>query len=228
MAAPAAVRGRLLQLDWYDGFGVREAGAAGAFACRRKLAAEGEAACAARLANPGPWDGADAAGAHRGDRRDDPDDALRLMSARGVDAWRERMSARIARSVPAASSRFVRALAGRHACVGRRGLGKAAGRRLDPLDRDLGSLASGWCRFFAVLGRRVLPRIGHVTPRPVAMAWAALLGGLVYAAVAGFGLPTMRTVLMIAVVAWRVPRAAAWGCRCPRIGLDGSWLIPCR
>jgi competence protein ComEC len=44
------------------------------------------------------------------------------------------------------------------------------------------------------------------------MAWAAL-GGLVYAAVAGFGLPTMRTVLMIAVVAWA--RAAACGLPMP-------------
>jgi predicted membrane metal-binding protein len=76
-----------------------------------------------------------------------------------------------------------------------------------------------------VLVRRLLPRIGHVTPRPVAMAWAALLGGLVYAAVAGFGLPTMRTVLMVA--ACLAPQRA--GCRCPRIGLDGScWPIPCR
>lgn len=206
--APAAVRGRLLQLDWYDGFGVREAGprvhlhAGESWRLKVKLRAP------RGLANPGPWDVERTLLARRivaTGYVTDPDDALRLMSARGVDAWRERMSARIARSVPAASSRFVRALAlGDTHALADEDWEKLRADGLTHLIAISGSHVGMVAGFFAVLvggAWRLLPRIGHVTPRPVAMAWAALLGGLVYAAVAGFGLPTMRTVLMIAVVA---------------------------
>ncbi len=206
--APAAVRGRLLQLDWYDGFGVREAGlrvhlhAGESWRLKVKLRAP------RGLANPGPWDVERTLLARRivaTGYVTDPDDALRLMSARGVDAWRERMSARIARSVPAASSRFVRALAlGDTHALADEDWEKLRADGLTHLIAISGSHVGMVAGFFAVLvggAWRLLPRIGHVTPRPIAMAWAALLGGLVYAAVAGFGLPTMRTVLMIAVVA---------------------------
>jgi competence protein ComEC len=206
--APAAVRGRLLQLDWYDGFGVREAGlrvhlhAGESWRLKVKLRAP------RGLANPGPWDVERTLLARRivaTGYVTDPDDALRLMSARGVDAWRERMSARIARSVPAASSRFVRALAlGDTHALADEDWEKLRADGLTHLIAISGSHVGMVAGFFAVLvggAWRLLPRIGHVTPRPVAMAWAALLGGLAYAAVAGFGLPTMRTVLMIAVVA---------------------------
>jgi competence protein ComEC len=47
----------------------------------------------------------------------------------------------------------------------------------------------------------LLPRIGLWLPRPPAEAAAALLAATVYSALAGFGLPTVRTLLMIAVVA---------------------------
>jgi competence protein ComEC len=53
-------------------------------------------------------------------------------------------------------------------------------------------LASGAWRAFPALARRL--------PRPQAAAVAALIGALGYAAIAGFALPTVRTVLMIAVV----------------------------
>jgi competence protein ComEC len=46
----------------------------------------------------------------------------------------------------------------------------------------------------------LLPRLGHRLPRPQAQAAAALLAATVYSALAGFGLPTVRTLLMIAVV----------------------------
>ncbi|MEO6800259.1 MAG: DNA internalization-related competence protein ComEC/Rec2 [Rhodanobacter sp.] len=45
------------------------------------------------------------------------------------------------------------------------------------------------------------PRLGLWLPRPPAQAGAALLAAAVYSALAGFGLPTVRTLLMIAVVA---------------------------
>jgi len=44
------------------------------------------------------------------------------------------------------------------------------------------------------------PRLGQRLPRPLAQAAAALLMAGVYSALAGFGLPTVRTLLMIAVV----------------------------
>jgi ComEC/Rec2-related protein len=46
----------------------------------------------------------------------------------------------------------------------------------------------------------VFPLLARRIPRPQAAGAAALLGALAYAAVAGFALPTVRTVLMIAVV----------------------------
>ncbi|MEO8780127.1 MAG: DNA internalization-related competence protein ComEC/Rec2 [Rhodanobacter sp.] len=45
------------------------------------------------------------------------------------------------------------------------------------------------------------PRLGLWLPRPPAQAGAALLTAAVYSALAGFGLPTVRTLLMITVVA---------------------------
>lgn len=45
------------------------------------------------------------------------------------------------------------------------------------------------------------PPLGLLLPRPQAQALAALMAAGVYTALAGFGLPTVRTLLMIAVVA---------------------------
>ncbi len=67
--------------------------------------------------------------------------------------------------------------------------------------------------FFAV--RRLwaaLPGLVLRVPAPVAAAWAGLLAGLGYAALAGFSLPTQRALIMIAlvmaaVVLRRAPRA---------------------
>src|SRR5690606_40734075 len=59
----------------------------------------------------------------------------------------------------------------------------------------------------------LLPGLGRRMPRPQAAACGALLGAAGYAAVAGFALPTARTVLMIAVVVlarlWRRPMGVA-------------------
>jgi competence protein ComEC len=59
----------------------------------------------------------------------------------------------------------------------------------------------------------LLPRLGHRLPRPQAQAAAALLAATVYSALAGFGLPTVRTLLMIAVVTLA---------RCGRRGSTGA------
>lgn len=55
--------------------------------------------------------------------------------------------------------------------------------------------------WLALLGYVLFPRLGLWLPRPQAQAAAALLAAGVYSALAGFGLPTVRTLLMIAVVA---------------------------
>jgi competence protein ComEC len=59
----------------------------------------------------------------------------------------------------------------------------------------------------------VWPPLGLRLPRPQAQAAAALLAAGIYSALAGFGLPTVRTLLMIAVVALA---------RCSRRGSRGA------
>ncbi len=55
--------------------------------------------------------------------------------------------------------------------------------------------------WLTMLGYWLWPRFGFHLPRPLAQAGAALLVAGIYSALAGFGLPTVRTLLMIAVVA---------------------------
>lgn len=216
--APDVVRGRLLQLDWHDGFGAREAGPRTRLHAGERWRLRVKLRAPRGLSNPGPLDAERTLLARRivaTGYVTDPDAARRLLPARGVDAWRERMSARIAASVPAASSRFVRALAlGDTHALSDEDWTKLRADGLTHLIAISGFHVGLVAGFFALLvgaAWRVLPRLGHGLPRPVAMAWAALFGGLVYAAVAGFGLPTMRTVLMIAVVT--LARASRRGVR---------------
>jgi competence protein ComEC len=67
--------------------------------------------------------------------------------------------------------------------------------------------------WLALLAYAMWPRLGCTVPRPLAQASAALLVAGVYSALAGFGLPTVRTLLMIAVVAMA---------RCSRRGGSGA------
>ena len=206
--APAPVAGRRVRLAWYDDFGATgpgprlrlEPGARWSFPLKLR-APHG-------LANPG---GADA-GRHALALRiagtgyvRNPQLARELAPATGLDAWRARIASRIDAQVPAASSRFVRALA----------LGDTRG--LDDGDwetlRAVGlthlvaisgfhvGLVAGFCAWLAMAGWWLWPRLGLFLPRPHAAALAAMAGAAGYAAVAGFALPTVRTALMIAVVA---------------------------
>jgi competence protein ComEC len=145
-----------------------------------------------------------------------PELARRLAPPHGIDAWRERMSSRIAVSVSEPSSRFVRALA----------LGDTRG--LDDRDWELlranglthliaisgfhVGLVAGFFALLAAAVWRLVPRLGRRLPRPLAAAIAALCGAVVYAAIVGFALPTVRTMLMIAAVvaakSWRRPQRA--------------------
>ena len=130
------------------------------------------------------------------------DDTRRLQNGRGLDALRERLSSRIHAALPDGRGRFVAALA----------LGDT--RALDDHDwqvlRATGlthliaisgfhvGLVAG---FGALLGRGLWfasPRLARRWPRPQGAAATALLLAAAYTALAGFALPTVRTLLMIA------------------------------
>jgi competence protein ComEC len=102
-------------------------------------------------------------------------------------------------------------------------------RGLDPRDWEV-ARANGVSHLIAISGFHVgvaavfgvwlvallyllCPRLGLWLPRPQAQAAAALLVAGIYSALAGFGLPTVRTLLMIAVVALA---------RCSRRGSNGA------
>lgn len=151
----------------------------------------------------------------------DPDSARRLGEAWTIDRWRAACSRRIADAVPSSSSRFLRALA----------LGDT--RFLTESDWDtlretglnhqvaisgfhVGVVAS-FGALLAWLVYRCFPSLGLHWPRPQAQSAMALLFGFGYAAMTGFQLPTVRTLLMIAAALlarigrrpWSVPDALA-------------------
>ena len=211
----APLRGKVLQLAWYDDDpAARDLRAGTRWQLKVKLRAP------RGLRNPGGFDGEKYAMAQRlaasGYVRDTAT-AVQIGGPQGIEAWRDAMSRRIARNIPDASSRFIRALA----------LGDT--RDLD--DGDWETLrATGLTHliaisgfhvglvagFFALLASglwRLLPSLARQLPRPHAAAVSALLGACAYAAIAGFALPTVRTTLMIAVIVaarlWRRPQRAA-------------------
>ncbi|MBD9480966.1 DNA internalization-related competence protein ComEC/Rec2 [Pseudoxanthomonas sp. PXM02] len=204
---PAPLRGRLLRLAWYDDFGATQPGprlqlgAGEAWRFRVRLRAP------RGLANPGGVDAERYAAAQRisamGYVRD-PGGARRLASGQGIDAWRSRMSERIAEGSPDGDARFVQALA----LGDTRGLDdhdwqvlRAAGlTHLIAISGFHVGMVAGACALVAAGLWWLMPVLARYIPRPQAAGAAALLGTLAYAAVAGFALPTVRTVLMIAVV----------------------------
>ncbi|MCL1633505.1 DNA internalization-related competence protein ComEC/Rec2 [Luteimonas sp. SX5] len=213
---PAALRGQVVQLSWYDDFdavapGPRTALSAGArWRIRAKLRAPRS------LRNPGGFDGERHALAERivatGYVRE-PGTARALSPPAGIDAWREATSRSIARQVPRPSSRFVRALAlGDTQALDDRDWEILRANGLTHLIAISGfhvGLAAGFFALFVLGLWRALPALARRAPRSQAAGVAALLGAGVYAAMAGFALPTLRTVLMIAVVVaarlWRRP-----------------------
>lgn len=210
-AMPAALRGARLRLAWYDDF---DAKASAADAPRLQVAAGSRWTLSAKLRaprglrNPGGVDGEKHAFVDRivatGYVRA-PETAQALGAPRGIDAWREAMSQRIERAAPAASSRFLRALA----LGDTRGLADAdwsvlRANGLTHLIAISGFHVGLVAGFFALLASAtwwMFPLLGRLAPRTQAAALSALAGAGVYAAMAGFALPTVRTLLMIAVVA---------------------------
>lgn len=222
---PAALHGKEVQLSWYDDFdavapGPRTALAAGArWQMRARLRAP------RGLRNSGGFDVEAYALAQRiaatGYVRE-PGLARPLSAPSGIDAWRERLSRRIAGQVPRASSRFVRALAlGDTQALDDRDWEILRANGLTHLIAISGFHVGLVAGFFALVAGaiwRALPGLARRLPRQHAAGAAAVAGALIYAAVAGFALPTMRTALMIAVVA-----AAHWSRR-PQRGVESLAL----
>jgi competence protein ComEC len=203
---PAALRGRELRLSWYDdGKSAvsrrHEVGAGSRWRFHLRLRAP------RGLRNPGTFDserGALAQGIAATGYVRDPPQARRLAAGAGLQAWRDRMSRRIAADVRSPAAKYVRALA----LGDTRGLDDADWEtlRADGLTHliaisgfHVGMVASlfGWLA--SCLWRRS-PWLCARVPRPQAAGIAALGGAFAYALVSGFGLPTARTVLMIAIV----------------------------
>ena len=205
--ASDALHGRVVQLSWYDDFGASEPGPRLRLRAGERWRLRAKLRAPRGLRNPGGFDLERHALTQRmaatGYLRETAG-AQRIANGTGIDAWRDAMSRRIAAGVPGDASRFVRALA----------LGDTGGLR----DADWETLrANGLTHLIAISGFHVglaaggfalvarlawwlWPTLARRWPRGQAAGLAAIAGGCVYAAAAGFALPTVRTLLMIAVV----------------------------
>ena len=205
---PEALRGKRLRLGWY----VDESPAV-ADRQRDALRAGSRWELPVRLRaprglrNPGGGDGEKHAMAWRIAANGhvlEPALAVPLAPPRGIDAWRERMSGRIAGAVPSSSSRYVRALA----LGDTRALDEADWSRLRAAGLTHLIAISGFhvglvAGFFALLGAGawwLVPGLGRRMPRLFGAGLAAVAGAFLYCALTGFAVPTVRTALMIAAL----------------------------
>lgn len=147
----------------------------------------------------------------------DDGSAAALTAPQGLPAWRERMAGRITEAVDGPRSRFVRALA----LGDTRGLSDLDWEQLRALGLThliaisgfhVGLVAGGFGLLVGALWR-CSARLPRVLPRPMAAALAAAAGALCYALLTGLALPTVRTALMIVVIALARAsrRRTAWG-----------------
>ncbi|GAB1596231.1 DNA internalization-related competence protein ComEC/Rec2 [Lysobacter claricitrinus] len=196
-----AVTDRALRLSWYDGRG----GDAPALRAGERWRLTVRLRAPRGLRNPGGADGEMHAFADRLAATGYVRAGARLDTASGLQGWRDAVSTRIGSAVANPSSRFVRALA----------LGDTRGLT----DTDWTTLrADGLTHLVAISGFHVgmvgsvcallmrlvwwlVPGFGRRMPARHATAIAGLAGAIAYAAASGFSLPTVRTLLMIAVVA---------------------------
>lgn len=193
----AQLAGRTLRLSWYRSDVIPAPGSAWRLALRLERPRG--------LVNPGGFDseryalerGIAASGYVR-----DASENHELHEGDGIDMLRARLSDAMAESIAAPRARFVQALA-----VGDlRGLTdedwqvlRATGiAHLIAISGLHVGLVAGFGALLMGLAYRVFPRFGLRLPLPQAAAFAALLAASGYTALAGFALPTVRTLLMIA------------------------------
>jgi len=200
---PEPLRGRRLRVSWSDADmalrGSVQAGQRWRLSVRLK-APRG-------LRNPGGSDAEKHAFARRiaaNAQVRHPRNAVRLAEARGLQAWREGVSGRIAVAIKGDTSRFIRALAiGDTRAISDEDWTLLRANGLTHLIAISGSHVGLVGGFFAMLVYGLwwlVPALGRVAPRQVAAAIAATAGAIAYTAAAGFAVPTVRTALMIAAV----------------------------
>jgi competence protein ComEC len=219
-AAPSLPKGRQVVLSWYDDFDAQAPGPRTALRAGQRWRFSAKLRAPRGLRNPGGFDAERQLLAQRiaatGYIRA-PERSMLLAPATGIGAWRDATARRIQASILSSSSRFVTALA-----IGdTRGLQdhdwellRAAGlTHLIAISGFHVGLVSGLCALLTSGLWRWVPSLALRMPRPMACALAAMAGASGYAAIAGFALPTVRTVLMIGMVAlargWRRPLGAA-------------------
>lgn len=129
--------------------------------------------------------------------------ATRLGSASGIDGLRNHLSTSMAHRLGERQARFVQSLA-----IGDtrqlsdddwEALRKTGITHLIAISGfhvGIVALAASWLVFGLY---RVLPALGLVLARPLGMALASALAAWLYAGLAGFAVPTVRTALMISV-----------------------------
>ena len=200
---PPELRGKRIRLGWFEedmqGRVRLQAGSRWSFPV--------ELRAPTGLRNPGASDGEKHALASRIAATGhvmEPVLARRLAPPRGIEAWRERMSARIATSVPSASSRYVRALAlGDTRALDETDWSRLRAAGLTHLIAISGFHVGLVAGFFALIGAAVwwlFPGLCRWMPRPFAAGLGAILGACLYAALTGFAVPTLRTAVMIAAL----------------------------
>lgn len=142
--------------------------------------------------------------------RPDPDNA-RLRAGRCVDGVRARIAGAVEAALPddAHAARLLRALSvGDESALDEHDWQVVRATGISHLIAISGFHVGLAAVFGALLVRvvwRLFPTLGLRLPRPLAEAAVAFPASLAYGALAGFGLPTTRTLVMIAVVAgWRL------------------------
>lgn len=132
-------------------------------------------------------------------------DGVRLSGLAGIDGWRDATSARIGQAVTTPSSRFIRALAlgdTRFLADDDWTLLRADGlTHLIAISGFHVGMVAGVAALLVRLLWRLLPMLALRMPARIAAAVAGLVAAIGYAAASGFSLPTVRTLVMIGVVA---------------------------
>jgi competence protein ComEC len=199
--AGAPVAGHTVRLAWYSDHGRRAPAIHAGERWRLVLRLRAPRG----LRNPGGADGEMHAFADRIAAAGYVLGGTRVANARGLAAWRDAEAERITRAVHTPAERFIRALA----LGDTRGLGDDDWTRLraDGLTHliaisgfHVGMVAGAFALFVRLLWW-LAPALGRRVPARLAAAGAGLLAAAGYAAASGFSLPTVRTVLMIGIVA---------------------------
>ncbi|GAB3750903.1 DNA internalization-related competence protein ComEC/Rec2 [Lysobacter olei] len=203
VSQPEPLRGRRLRVSWSDADATQRGSVQAGQRWRLRVRLKAPRG----LRNPGGSDAEKHAFAWRitaNAQVRHPKTAERLGEAVGLQAWRERVSMRIAAAIPGDTSRFVRALAiGDTRAISDDDWALLRANGLTHLIAISGSHVAVVSGFFAALAFGLwwlLPALGVFLPRRVAAALAATAGALAYTAAAGFAVPTVRTALMIAAV----------------------------